>query len=89
MIEEKILPVEEMVNYEEFTDRVEILRELDAWVKNIQSMAAPSTALSAPRRSDSGAGIHGEGQLQFGYRLGRLRRAVSRQLSGVFQFIVG
>ncbi|MCP4401144.1 MAG: hypothetical protein GY801_28085 [bacterium] len=50
MIEEKILPVEEMVNYEEFTDRVEILRELDAWVKNIQRMAAPSTALIAPRR---------------------------------------
>ncbi len=39
-----------MVAYEEFTDRVEILRELDMWVKNIQRMAAPSTAIIAPRR---------------------------------------
>jgi len=36
MPEEKILPIEEMVAYEEFTDRVELLRELDLWVKNIQ-----------------------------------------------------
>ncbi len=50
MDDEKILPVEEMVAYEEFTDRVEILRELDAWVKNIQRMASPSTALISPRR---------------------------------------
>ncbi len=50
MDEEKILPVEEMVAYEEFTDRVEILRELDAWVKNIQRMGSWSTALIAPRR---------------------------------------
>jgi len=50
MYDEKILPVEEMVAYEEFTDRVEILRELDAWVKNIQRMASPSTALISPRR---------------------------------------
>ncbi len=50
MIAEQILPVEEMLAYEEFTDRVEILRELEAWVKNIQRMAAPSTALIAPRR---------------------------------------
>ncbi|QTA87468.1 hypothetical protein [Desulfonema magnum] len=47
---EPILPVEEMVAYEEFTDRVEILRDLDAWVKNIQRMASSSTALIAPRR---------------------------------------
>jgi len=47
---EKILPVEEMLAYEEFTDRVEILRELDEWVKNIQRMASPSTAIIAPRR---------------------------------------
>jgi len=32
MYDDKILPVEEMVSSEEFTDRVEILRELDAWV---------------------------------------------------------
>ncbi|MCP4400491.1 MAG: hypothetical protein GY801_24710 [bacterium] len=50
MLDEKILPVEEMLAYEEFTDRVEILRELNGWVKNIQRMASPSTALIAPRR---------------------------------------
>ncbi|KPA14570.1 ATPase domain protein, prokaryote domain protein, partial [Candidatus Magnetomorum sp. HK-1] len=50
MESEKILPVEEMVAYDEFTDRVEILRELTDWVKNIQRMAAPSTAIIAPRR---------------------------------------
>ncbi|MCP4109989.1 MAG: hypothetical protein GY749_31450 [Desulfobacteraceae bacterium] len=46
----KILPVEEMVAYEEFTDRVEILRELEEWVKNIRRMASPSTAIISPRR---------------------------------------
>jgi len=50
MYDEKILPVEEMLAYKKFTDRVEILRELDAWVKNIQRMASPSTAVIAPRR---------------------------------------
>ncbi len=50
MNKETILPVEEMVAYEEFTDRVEILRKLDEWVKNIQRMASSSTALIAPRR---------------------------------------
>jgi len=50
MYDEKILPVEEMLAYEEFTDRVEILRELDEWVKNIQRMTAPSTAIISPRR---------------------------------------
>jgi predicted AAA+ superfamily ATPase len=50
MNDEKILPVEEMVAYEEFTGRVEILRELDGWVKNIQRMGAWSTAIIAPRR---------------------------------------
>ena len=45
-----LIPVEEMLAYEEFTDRVELLRELEGWVKNIQRMAAPSTALIAPRR---------------------------------------
>ncbi|KPA14800.1 ATPase domain protein, prokaryote domain protein [Candidatus Magnetomorum sp. HK-1] len=48
--EEKIFPIEEMLAYEEFTDRVEILRELEAWVKNIQRMASPSTAIISPRR---------------------------------------
>ena len=46
----EILPVEEMIAYEEFTDRVEILRELDAWVKRIQIMGSPSTAIISPRR---------------------------------------
>ena len=50
MNSDTILPVEEMIAYEEFTDRVEILRELEQWVKNIQRMAAPSTALISPRR---------------------------------------
>jgi len=50
MLEEKILPVEEMLAYEEFTDRVELLRELDLWIKNIQRMASPSTAIISPRR---------------------------------------
>ncbi|MDM8550867.1 hypothetical protein QUF72_12340 [Desulfobacterales bacterium HSG2] len=50
MCDEKILPVEEMLAYEEFTDRVEILRELEAWIKNIRRMASPSTAIIAPRR---------------------------------------
>ncbi len=50
MYDEKILPVEEMLAYEEFTDRVEILREMEAWVRNIQRMVSPSTAILAPRR---------------------------------------
>lgn len=50
MLDEKILPVEEMVAYEEFTDRVEILRELTGWIKHIQRMASSSTAIIAPRR---------------------------------------
>ncbi|MDM8519479.1 hypothetical protein QUF64_05475 [Anaerolineales bacterium HSG6] len=48
--DEKLLPIEEMVAYEEFTGRVEVLRELDKWVKNIQRMASRSTAIIAPRR---------------------------------------
>ncbi|MDM8521516.1 hypothetical protein QUF64_15830, partial [Anaerolineales bacterium HSG6] len=48
--DEKILPVEEMIAYEEFTGRVESLREWDKWVKNIQRMASRSTAIIAPRR---------------------------------------
>lgn len=49
-MDEKILPIEEMIAYEEFTGRVEILRDLDSWVKNIQRMASPSTAIMSPRR---------------------------------------
>jgi predicted AAA+ superfamily ATPase len=50
MAETKIWPVEEMVNEDEFTDRVEILRELEQWVKAIGRMGSWSTALIAPRR---------------------------------------
>ncbi|CAK8725073.1 ATPase domain protein, prokaryote domain protein [Candidatus Electrothrix laxa] len=50
MPEIKIWPVEEMVHEDEFTDRVELLRELDLWVAAIQHMGSPSTALIAPRR---------------------------------------
>jgi len=50
MLETKIWPVEEMVHEDEFTDRVELLRELDQWVKAIGRMGSWSTALIAPRR---------------------------------------
>jgi hypothetical protein len=50
MLETKIWPVEEMVHEDEFTDRVELLRELEQWVKAISRMGSTSTALIAPRR---------------------------------------
>jgi predicted AAA+ superfamily ATPase len=50
MLETKIWPVEEMVHEDEFTDRVELLRELDQWIKAIGRMGSWSTALIAPRR---------------------------------------
>jgi AAA+ ATPase superfamily predicted ATPase len=50
MLETKIWPVEEMVHEDEFTDRVELLRELEQWVKAIARMGSGSTALIAPRR---------------------------------------
>jgi DNA-binding transcriptional ArsR family regulator len=50
MPETKIWPVEEMVHEDEFTDRVELLRELEQWVKAIGRMGSWSTALIAPRR---------------------------------------
>jgi len=50
MLETKIWPVEEMVHEDEFTDRVELLRELEQWVKAISRMGSWSTALMAPRR---------------------------------------
>ncbi|MCP4700335.1 MAG: hypothetical protein GY862_26310 [Gammaproteobacteria bacterium] len=33
MLETKIWPVEEMLHEDEFTDRMELLRELEQWVK--------------------------------------------------------
>lgn len=50
MPEIKIWPVEEMVHEDEFTDRVELLRELEQWVEAIARMGSGSTALMAPRR---------------------------------------
>jgi predicted AAA+ superfamily ATPase len=50
MQETKIWPVEEMVHEDEFTDRVELLRELEQWIKAIGRMGSWSTALIAPRR---------------------------------------
>jgi hypothetical protein len=50
MLDTKIWPVEEMVHEDEFTDRVELLRELDQWIKAISRMGSTSTALIAPRR---------------------------------------
>jgi hypothetical protein len=50
MLETKIWPVEEMIYEDEFTDRVELLRELDQWVKAIGHLGSSSTALIAPRR---------------------------------------
>ena len=50
MLENQIWPVEEMVHEDEFTDRVELLRELEQWVNAISRMGSGSTALLAPRR---------------------------------------
>ncbi|NPV54118.1 MAG: hypothetical protein HPY71_11430 [Firmicutes bacterium] len=49
-VEAKVLPVEEMVSEEEFTDRVEILRELEDWYRNIKRRISSSLALISPRR---------------------------------------
>ncbi len=50
MIMPDILPVEELVSPEEFTDRVEILRELETWHRNIKHRISSSLALISPRR---------------------------------------
>ncbi len=47
---EKIMPVEEILHEDEFTGRVEILRELEEWIKEIGRVGAGSTSLIAPRR---------------------------------------
>ncbi len=51
MLETKIWPVEEMVHEDEFTDRIELLRELEQWVQAVARMGSGSTALIAPRRT--------------------------------------
>ena len=50
MLEEMITPVEEMMQYDDFTDRLEILRELEAWIKDIGRSVSSSTSLISPRR---------------------------------------
>jgi len=50
LYEDKITPVEETTPYDEFTDRVELLRELEGWVKDIGRLASSSTSIISPRR---------------------------------------
>ena len=45
-----ILPIEECLEYEEFCDRVELLRELENWIKNISHKKSSSTSILSPRR---------------------------------------
>jgi predicted DNA-binding transcriptional regulator len=47
---EKIMPIEECLEYEEFTDRVELLRDLENWIKNIRYKRSSSTSIISPRR---------------------------------------
>ncbi|KPA17303.1 ATPase domain protein, prokaryote domain protein [Candidatus Magnetomorum sp. HK-1] len=49
-MEHKILPILECMAYEEFCDRVEILRDLENWIKNIASRKSSSTSIISPRR---------------------------------------
>jgi predicted transcriptional regulator len=49
-MQNSILPVEECVEYEEFTDRVTLLRDLEEWIKNIQHKRSSSTSIISPRR---------------------------------------
>ena len=48
--EKKIMPVEEILHEDEFTGRVEILRELTDWIEQIGRVGAGSTSIIAPRR---------------------------------------
>jgi hypothetical protein len=45
-----VLPIEECMEYEEFSDRVELLRELETWIKNIGQKKSSSTSIISPRR---------------------------------------
>jgi predicted transcriptional regulator len=47
---ERIFPIEECMEYEEFTDRVELLRELETWIKNVRYKRSGSTSIISPRR---------------------------------------
>jgi len=42
---ERIFPIDECLEYEEFTDRVELLRDLENWVKNIYYKRSGSTSI--------------------------------------------
>ncbi|NPV80566.1 MAG: hypothetical protein HPY52_09885 [Firmicutes bacterium] len=46
----KVNPVEELLLEGEFTDRLEILRELEEWYRNIKNLVSGSLALISPRR---------------------------------------
>ena len=47
---DKLTPVEEILHPEEFTGRVEILHQLEHWIKEIGRVGASSTSIIAPRR---------------------------------------
>ncbi|ETR69574.1 MAG: hypothetical protein OMM_03850 [Candidatus Magnetoglobus multicellularis str. Araruama] len=47
---DEIMPIEECLEYEEFTDRVELLRDLENWIKNIRYKRSSSTSIISPRR---------------------------------------
>jgi predicted transcriptional regulator len=47
---ERIFPIEECMEYDEFTDRVELLRELETWIKNVRFKRSGSTSIISPRR---------------------------------------
>jgi predicted DNA-binding protein YlxM (UPF0122 family) len=47
---ERVFPIEECMEYEEFTDRVELLRELETWIKNVRYKRSGSTSIISPRR---------------------------------------
>jgi hypothetical protein len=47
---ERTFPIEECMEYDEFTDRVELLRELETWIKNIRYRRSGSTSIISPRR---------------------------------------
>lgn len=46
----KIFPILECMPYEEFCDRVELLRDLENWIKNIAIKKSSSTSIISPRR---------------------------------------
>jgi len=49
-VSEKTFPIEECLEYDEFTDRVELLRDLESWIKNIRHRRSSSTSIISPRR---------------------------------------